>query len=264
VQLNATASNLAAGAYTAVVGFTNVSSGATVARRFILCVGQSLIQNGDFETGDFAFWSVTGDPAANTITAVTDAYPQLVHGGTYAVWLGQVGLPPAHLYQTVPTVAGQAYWISCWLNSSANPLEGHLTAPNEFSVLWNGATLFHQFDLGVIGWTNLQFLVVATGAHSVLDFASRDDNWTFGFDDVTMLPVPLPVLRAALGANNQTLALAWNALTGRVYQAQHAADLLDTNWDNLGAAVIATGATLTATDGLGTNPRQFYRVLVTH
>jgi len=41
--------------------FGDLNSGRALNRRFTLQVGQPLVQNGGFETGDFSFWTITGD-----------------------------------------------------------------------------------------------------------------------------------------------------------------------------------------------------------
>ena len=84
--------------------------------------------------------------------------------------------------------ANQPYLLSLWLNS---PTVRGGNTPNEFSVSWNGNTLFDQMNIpSIIGWTNLQFIVVATGSSTVLQFGERDDPWYLGLDDVSVTPIP--------------------------------------------------------------------------
>jgi subtilase family serine protease len=61
VSLNASASGLAAGNYTANVWITNLTSGFVQTRRYTLQVGQPLIQNGDFEAYNFSGWLALGN-----------------------------------------------------------------------------------------------------------------------------------------------------------------------------------------------------------
>jgi hypothetical protein len=42
-----------------------------------------------------------------------------------------------------------------------------------------------------IGWTNLHFTVLATGAQSTLKFGGRNDPDYFALDEITVIPVPL-------------------------------------------------------------------------
>ena len=114
--------------------------------------GSQLVQNGGFETGDFSYWVLTGSLADNKVTSIAED----VHSGSYGARLGAMN-SLGYLSQTMPTVAGQSYLLSCWLHSPGD-------TPNEFLVSWNGSTLFDQTNVPTFAWTNLQFLVQATGS----------------------------------------------------------------------------------------------------
>jgi len=58
------------------------------------------------------------------------------------------------------------------------------------------------------------------------------------------------------------VGLTWSTEPGGTYQMQYNSDLNSTNWTNLGAAVTATGSTLSTTDPATNNPPRFYRVVV--
>ena len=92
VNLNSTANNLLAGIYTTNLVFTNMTGGVAQSRQFTLQVGQPLVQNGGFETGDFSFWTLNGGgynynyvDDGSTVTAITP------HSGSYFAALGEVG-----------------------------------------------------------------------------------------------------------------------------------------------------------------------------
>jgi Pro-kumamolisin, activation domain/Immunoglobulin I-set domain/Bacterial Ig-like domain (group 3)/Viral BACON domain len=188
VNLAPAATNLAAGIYDATVWFTNQTTGGAVSNVFALRVGQPLVQNGGFETGDFTDWTLTGD--GGDYDYVDDGVYITPHSGDYAAALGEVGTL-AYLSQTLPTSPGQTYLLSLWLDS---PNVRHQTlTPNEFTVEWNGVTLFDQTDIGKIGWTNLQFTVKATSSSSVLQIGARDDNYYLGLDDVSVTPILSPL-----------------------------------------------------------------------
>jgi hypothetical protein len=51
---------------------------------------------------------------------------------------------------------------------------------------WNGNVLFNGGNLGALGWTNLQFMVTATAASTVLQFGFQDDPAYLALDDVTV------------------------------------------------------------------------------
>ena len=251
VALNATANNLAAGVYSASLWFSNQTTHAAQNVPFVLQIGQTLIQNGGFETGDFSFWSLAQDTGSfvddGSVAGITP------HSGTYLAALGQAG-SVGFLSQTLSTIASQPYLLSLWLNSTG------INTPNEFSVSWNGTTLFDQVNIGSIGWTNLQFIVTATSSSTVLQFGERNDPWYLGLDDVSAVPIPFPSFRSvAKMGNSNAVVLVWNTMANLSYQVQYSTNLAATNWIILSTNT-AVGSTLSVTNGYGANPRRFYRI----
>jgi hypothetical protein len=255
-NLNSAAYNLAVGTYSANVWFTNQTTGAAQLRQFTLLVGQSLVQNGGFETGDFTGWTQSG----NTVyTSVTSGNSQFVHSGTYGAALGPSG-SLGYLSQTLPTFAGQNYLLSLWLD---NPNNSYGATPNQFLVQWNGTTIFSQTNMPFTTWTNLQFIVTATGSSTVLQLGFRDDPYYLSLDDISVTPIPVPAFRAATKTSS-SFNLAWGTMTGLVYQVQYKTNLVQTNWINLGKPLIATSGNLTVSDtnAISSSPQRFYRLMV--
>jgi hypothetical protein len=254
VSLNSAANSLASGIYNANVVITNQNGGA-VALPFTLLVGQSLVQNGGFEAGTFTSWTQSGNPA---YTSVTSGNSQFVHSGTYGAALGPAG-SLGYLSQTLPTFAGQNYLLSLWVDS---PKISGTATPNEFSVSWNDHIIFDQSNMGKIGWTNLLFIVTATGPSTVLQLGFRDDPYYLGLDDINVAPIPVLAFRAATKTSS-TFNLTWGTMTGLVYQVQYKTNLLQTNWINLGKPLIATDGNLTVSDTnvIGSSPQRFYRLM---
>lgn len=206
-----------------------------------------LIQNGGFETGDFFGWSQTGNFASSSVTTTSPS----VLAGRYGAKLASAG-SLISLSQTVTTIPGAAYLLSFWLNSPDG------VTPNEFAALWNGGALFDQTNLGAIGWTNFQYIVKATNTSTVLQFKFRDDSSSLGFDAVTLTQVPVPAFQSVINTNG-AVALTWSTLPGLSYQMLYNTNLLQTNWINLGAPIVATNSTASLADAIGVGPR-FYRV----
>ena len=258
VSLSSAATNLATGTYTANVWFTNQTSGGAQSLQFNLLVNQALVQNGGFETGDWTGWTFSNDGYSSVVTTESGISP---HSGSHFAALGAEG-SLGYLSQTLPTVANQSYLFSLWLNS---PTVRGGNTPNEFSVSWNGNTLFDQTNIPkTSGWTNLQFIVTAASSSTVLQFGERDDPWYLGLDDVSVTPIPAAAFQTTtVTATNNNLKFAWNAMTGLVYQVQFKTDLLQTNWTVL-KSIAATNTTVTFVD---TNPitgvpQKFYRLLL--
>jgi hypothetical protein len=174
------ASSASIGTYAVVVSnaiSTATSTGAVLVVQAPL-PGPQLVQNGGFETGSFSSWSETGNLDDCSVSSSSPA----VYSGTYGALLGPAG-SLGYLSQSLPTVPGQLYLLSLWLDSPDG------IAPNEFLVAWNGTVMFVQTNLGAIGWTNLQFVVAATGSNTVLQFGFRDDESFLGLDDIQVTPL---------------------------------------------------------------------------
>jgi hypothetical protein len=255
VSLNSAANSLASGTYNANVVITSQNGGA-VALPFILLVGQPLVQNGGFEAGTFTNWTQSGN---TTYTSVTSGNSQFVHSGTYGAALGP-SVSPGYLSQTLPTFAGQNYLLSLWLD---NPSNSYGATPNQFLVQWNGTTIFSQTNMPFATWTNLQFIVMATGSSTVLQLGFRDDPYYLGLDDISVMPIPVPAFMSATKISS-TFNLTWGTMTGLIYQVQYKTNLLQTNWINLGKPLVATNGNLTVSDtnAIGSSPQRFYRLMV--
>jgi hypothetical protein len=249
VALSGSAATLPFGNYTNTVWFTNLTDGSVQSAQ-VLLLTQPLVQNGGFETGDFSFWTATGD---FSYCAVSTS-PLYAHSGRYGASLGPPGAL-SYLSQTLPTTPGQLYLLSLWLDSPDGLM------PNEFSAAWNAATLCDLVNLGTIGWTNLQYLVTAAGPSTLIQFGFRNDQSYFGFDDVSLLPVQTPAFQSMVQAEN-ALNFSWNTQAGMTYQVQYATQLSPPNWTNLGSALIATNDTLMLADPMapGRDAMRFYRI----
>ena len=209
VTLSAGATNLANGSYNATFQVTDLSSQVAQTVADSLIVGQSFIPNGGFETGDFTGWTFSGSSSDNFVASSAIFSSIAPHGGTYYAVFHQPGTQ-AYLSQSLVTLPGQMYLLSLWLNSSANPNGSRRTTPNQFSVVWNGTTLFNQVNIGNVGWTNLSFAVAATSTNTLLQLGGRDDNYYLGLDDVTVTPGFVPAIATA--PTNLTVLAGSNAV----------------------------------------------------
>lgn len=100
------------------------------------------------------------------------------------------------------------------------------------------------------------------GAGRRWQFLWHDPNGGAGGAGTVFRPaivLAAPLLQAAT-LTNRTLGLTWSTEAGGTYQPQLSSDLGSSNWANLGSAVTAAGAVLSATDPVTNGPRRFYRV----
>jgi hypothetical protein len=115
--------------------------------------------------------------------------------------LGQPG-SLGYLSQTLATTAGANYLLSFWLNSP----DGQ--TPNQFQVSWNSAVLYSRSNLPALGWTNLQFVIAATGSATVLQFGFLDNPTALGLDDISVVQISPTI---TLQPQSQTVACHSNA-----------------------------------------------------
>jgi hypothetical protein len=208
------------------------------------------VQNGGFETGDFTGWTRSGNTAFTSVTTGSS----YIHSGADGLRAGPSGAL-GFLSQTLPTVAGKTYFISCWLD---NPKAG---TPNKFRIFWDGNIYFDQTNLPALGWTTVHFLATATTSSTVLQFGFQHDPAYFGFDDVSVTPVSSPLIKT-LTKTNTTMQFTWDNIAGLTYQAQYRTNLAQGIWQNFGVAISSTNLTPTITDTAIADSQRFYRIVV--
>jgi hypothetical protein len=256
VSLTAAANSLAIGAYSADLLVTNFS-GLAASLPFTLNAidtNQPIVTNGGFETGSVSGWTLNGSTKQNFATTTSG----FAHSGSYGVALGQ---EPSlgYLDQTLATTPGQNYLLSLWLT---NPSNSYGATPNQFLVQWHGTTLFNQTNIPFTAWTNLQFVVTATNASTVLQFGFEDTPYFLAVDDVSVVPLSPPTFNLAQ-PTTAGFNLTWNTIAGQVYQVQYTTNLAQPNWIDLGSPLTASTNTLTLqdTDAITASPSRFYRVV---
>jgi PKD repeat protein len=220
----------------------------------VVSLGQSItvtgqVLNGGFETGDFSGWTTNGDTPF--IFVISNA----AHSGASGAAL-DTSDSPGFLSQTLHTSAGATYLLSFWLDSPDG------ITPNEFLVSWNGTTLFDRTNIAATGWTNLQFVVTATGAGTVLQFGFRNDNSAFSLDDISAVTAQPGIAGSSLAGTNLVIN-GVNGISGEKYFV-----LTGTNlelplgqWTPVATNVLGAGGnfTITVTNAVNRKvPKLFY------
>ena len=254
-SVNAKANKLKAGVYKSTVTVRDSKNKIIQSLPFTLSIGQNLVVNGGFETGNFSSWIL--DAASTQVGKRTG----LVHAGRYGAQLGQTNTL-GELSQNLPTIAGQTYLLSFWLTNPNNALGA---TPNAFEVQWEGETLYHAVNLPFQKWTNLQFTVTATNSGSRLQFDFQDDPYYLGLDDVSVKLVVLaaaPSLRSIV-QNPTTFNFSFATTPGATYQAQYKTNLAQPDWINLGGPTFSETNVLQFSDpDTADYPQKFYRLLL--
>ncbi|HTL18577.1 MAG TPA: protease pro-enzyme activation domain-containing protein [Patescibacteria group bacterium] len=270
VYLNEIADGLPEGSYSSSLIVSNQISHIAHIAASSLQVGQSIVKNGGFETGDFTDWILSGRSIVNSagdgptvynaVEPNSSAY-QVAYSGSFGAFLGDTQL--ATLSQILSTVPGQSYLISLWLD---NPTIG---PGQRFELNWITApgstnTVFSVNAPAILSWTNVQFIVTATGASTTLQLGAENDSAGFGVDDVSVKPLPSVAFEAIANSGTNWI-VKWRGASGLRYQVQYATDLSGHSWINLGDPITGAGqsVSLTDPDPVGANGQRFYRLVAT-
>lgn len=171
----------------------------------VLCFAQSvsavstpitnIVTNGDFETGNFNGWTISGNTGGSTNGSFSSigVDSESAHSGNFGAFFGPVG-DLAYLSQNLSTVAGTSYDLSFFLRdevgeslNSINPIRpGGGPVTQEFQVFWNGVLIYSippnadPFIYSQLNFTGL----VATGGTTELKFGFRNDPGFWNIDDI--------------------------------------------------------------------------------
>ena len=182
VATNASTAGLANGIYPATLVFSNQASHVTKNILFSASVGQNIVQNGGFETGNFTAWTESDTSGFTSVSS------SAAHSGTYGV-AGGAYLTTGYASQSLATVPGQTYQFSFWLADAASG------STETFQASWNGTVVYSLSNpSSALGWSNKTFIVTATSANTTIQFAMRNDPSYFYLDDVSVTPIKLPVI----------------------------------------------------------------------
>jgi hypothetical protein len=141
----------------------------------------NLVTNCGFESGVFTGWTQTPADFGSDFSVSNGSV--FVHSGNFGAVFGAL-LPPFEdtISQSIPTIAGDAYRISFFLDNSGGP-------ENQFTAMFGSTPLLSLTNSGPFAFTEFTDTVVATGSSTPLSFAAFQVPEFFGLDDVSVVPV---------------------------------------------------------------------------
>ena len=178
--------------------------------------------------------------------------------GTQNLEIISSGVTNATVWQTMPTVAGERYFLRFYYSPRPK------SASDLFAVSINSNQIFSAVEDGD-GLTNFNWQMITTNFVAVsnmttLAFSDASlDNGGAGthIDGVLLEHVPRLTIGAGAGGG---LAVSWLGVSNEIYQLQSRTDLVAGGWGNVGSAVVGTNSTISISVSADW-PQEFYRVV---
>jgi hypothetical protein len=95
----------------------------------------------------------------------------------------------------------------------------------------------------------------------LVDPGDRQTNYTVSLVNGTLSVIALPDIQN-VRQSGSSIIFTWSATTNQMYQIQYKTDLTQSNWTTVGSTLTASNSTMTVSEPIGTNARQFYRVVL--
>jgi uncharacterized repeat protein (TIGR03803 family) len=213
------------GALTTLVSFDDISDGAHPASAPVFGAEGSLYGT-----------TIAGGPGGHGTVFRLDLAPQIVTGLPANI----IAAPGANVAFSVSTFGTRPFHYQWLAGGTALTDGGNVSGATTAYLMLSNVTLANAGNYSVI---------VSNAVGAVTSSAVR-------------LSVVLPPVFQSLLKTNNTVLLAWSAVSGQKYQLQYKSALTTSTWTNLGPPVWATNLAATATDSVNSSTQRFYRVLV--
>jgi hypothetical protein len=235
--------------------FSGSMSNMTIIGSPSLVLRKQIVENGDFDAGDFTGWTLSGD-ASGTFVDDGSGSGILPYAGGLEASLSTISGSHSYLSQTLQTTPGATYLVSFWLNNI-------YVDPHEFFVTWNGNTLFAETNLAAASWTNIECLATASGTNSVLQFGFQDNFDFLGLDNINVVEqFPPRITNVGISQSNVMLH-GTNGLSGQTYRVLMGTNLAEprTQWTSLLTNTLSSNGdfVFVITNGFNVNsPSRFF------
>jgi hypothetical protein len=208
----------------------------------------------------------TQSPGTNTITVVatnSDPYdtvnPTLTATNTFTVVVNEVNIAPI-----LPVIGTRTIAANSLLTVTNTATEPNIHAVTAGYGLVNAPAGASISAGGIITWTPS-----SPGTNMITTVVTNSDSYdlvnpaltaTNSFTVVVTVGTNNPPLRIlSITATNGVITITWSSVAGQTYAVQYKNSATDTNWQQLGANMVATNTTSTATD-TNSNPQRYYRI----
>jgi hypothetical protein len=125
----------------------------------------NLVNNGDFETGDFTGWTL------GPVSYPAEVVQWAAYEGLYGAQIAGYASGPNKLSQTLSTANGKLYDLSFWYLQDA-------LLPNGLNVTWSGLSIFSSVDDVVGSWRYFSAQVLGSGSDQLLFTAYNEPAFT--------------------------------------------------------------------------------------
>ena len=168
---------------TAVVALADISACDNIPGNLVKnCGFEIVVYNPTNGFNAFTDWTVSGNQYISTETD----FLSFVHSGGEGAELAPDTGFTVSLGQTITDVAGSVT-LDFWLS---NPYAG---TPNNFSVLWDGVTVFGPLvNAGQFHYTHEGPIVLTATGSDTLQFSYRQDPAYWALDDVSVVQNAVP------------------------------------------------------------------------
>jgi len=172
----------------------------------------NLVQNGDFGTGNFTDWTLSGNVSYDSVqTGSIRGIPGGPNGDTYYAYIGPY-YPPIYLSQSISTTVGDDYTLSFYVIHTDGDAGGSGPADAggaELTGSFGGDEGVDLLDIPITSWTEESFTIDASSTTESISFSAVSPSGYYGLGDISVVndgPSGVPDGGVGLGLTAAVLA----------------------------------------------------------